>query len=395
MIVCAWIPRFELAVAAGGRAAMAGPLALAPQPGNAQVVGEVSGAAEADGVRPGMALGEALARCPRLALVAPDPQRVGDAWEAVLRSLEGVGAAVETEHAGVASFDGGTLLGLYAGSEQRMLGAVRGALEHPARLGVAPTRFCALAAARRARPRRAVTVTGGRAAARHFLRPEPVSLLRLRAGTRELVAPLERLGIRTLGRLAALERPALTDRFGAAGALAHRLACGEDDPPRPRRATERVSRSLELAESADGPALERALGALIDQLLAGAERRGRTLRTVVLSATLASGGTWRERVALREALADPERLRLALAPRLALLPAPAEQLRLEVERFGPAGGDQRTLLSEPIARRQARLREAVRQTRAAAGERAALRVVCVEPGSRVPERRAVLAPFQA
>ncbi len=96
----------------------------------------------------------------------------------------------------------------------------------------------------------------------------------------------------------------------------------------------------------------------------------------------------------REALADPVRMRLALAPRLALIPAPAEELRLAVERFGPPASDQRGLLEDPAAARAARLREAIRQTRAAAGPDAALRVLEVDPDSRFPERRAVLAPFE-
>ena len=87
-------------------------------------------------------------------------------------------------------------------------------------------------------------------------------------------------------------------------------------------------------------------------------------------------------------------MRLALAPRLALLPAPAEVLRLTVERFGPPVSDQRTLLDESIAARDARLREAVEQAHAAAGPDAALRVVTVDPDSRVPERRAMLAPYR-
>jgi protein ImuB len=41
-----------------------------------------------------------------------------------------------------------------------------------------------------------------------------------------------------------------------------------------------------------------------------------------------------------------------------------------------------------------RLREAVRQTRAVAGPDAALRVLEVDPDSRVPERRLVLAPWE-
>ena len=43
--------------------------------------------------------------------------------------------------------------------------------------------------------------------------------------------------------------------------------------------------------------------------------------------------------------------------------------------------------------RAARLREAVRQTRAVAGPDAALRIVPVDPDSRVPERRHTLAPW--
>ena len=87
-------------------------------------------------------------------------------------------------------------------------------------------------------------------------------------------------------------------------------------------------------------------------------------------------------------------MRLALAPRLALMPAPAEELRLAVERFGPPTSDQRALLEDPAEARVARLREAIRQARAAAGSDAALRVLEVDPCSRFPERRAMLTPFE-
>jgi protein ImuB len=43
--------------------------------------------------------------------------------------------------------------------------------------------------------------------------------------------------------------------------------------------------------------------------------------------------------------------------------------------------------------RRARLGEAVRHVRRAAGEEALMRVLDVDPDSRLPERRAVLAPF--
>src|SRR4051794_41342858 len=88
------MPRFPLVIAAGGREALAaGPVALAPEPGREPVIGEVSAAAEANGVRPGLRLGEALARCPTLRLVPPHPAGVADAWEAVLMRLGAIGPA--------------------------------------------------------------------------------------------------------------------------------------------------------------------------------------------------------------------------------------------------------------------------------------------------------------
>ena len=60
----------------------------------------------------------------------------------------------------------------------------------------------------------------------------------------------------------------------------------------------------------------------------------------------------------------------------------------------PPAADQRALLDDPTAARAARLREAIRQTRAVAGPDAALRVLEVDPDSRFPERRMVLAPFE-
>ena len=395
MVICVLFPRFQLTVAAGDRKQLLQiPAALAPVPGGVEVIGEVSLPAEAFGVHPGMRLGEALARCPQLTLVPPDPAGVADSWERLLVRLESIGAAVEPERPGLACFEARGLLRLHGGIEG-VLAAARRALRVPARYGVGPSRFAAVAAATRARVRRPVIVSGGRDQARQFLASMPVALLRARPALAELPEALERLGVGTLGELAALPAAALADRFGTAGLLAHELACGGDGALRPRPASELVRESLELPEAASGMQLERGLGLLIDRLLARRERRGRTLRAVVLSAVLVErGGTWREQVVFREALADPVRMRLALAPRLVTIPAPAEELRLAVERFGPAASDQRGLLDDPAAARAARLREAIRQTRAAAGPDAALRVLEVDPDSRFPERRAVLAPFE-
>jgi protein ImuB len=394
LIVCAQIPRFELAVAAGGREALAaGPAALAPEAGREQSIGQASAAAEAYGVRAGLRLGEALARCPALRLVPPDPAGVADEWERLIGLLEGIGAAVEPGRPGLAWFDAQGLRTLHGGSVEGVIAAARRALATPVRLGAAPSRFAALAASSAARARRAEIAPSGAAALRAYLAPLP-ALLGVRPETAVLPPVLERFGVRTLGELAAMPRAALADRFGEAGVQARALARGTDTPLRPRVASEQLEERLELPESASGPQLERALGLLIDRLLARRERRGRTLRAAVLSARLVEGGTWRARMTFREALADPRRMRLVLVPRLAELPAPAEALRLRAEGFGPPSGDQRSLLAEPSAVRAARLREAVRQARSVAGPEAALRILPVDPDSRVPERRLALTPWE-
>ncbi len=408
MVVCVHIPRFELTVAVGGSQALAGrALALAPMAGAELRVGEVSGAAEAHGVAAGMTLGEALARCPELELIPADPLVVADSWEAVVCALEGIGAAVEVAREGLAYFDSDGLQRMH-GSQEHTIVAARRALARPARIGVGPTRFCALAAALQASARRAMIIDG-KSAMRH-LAGASVELLGMREETAVLCEPLMRLGVRTLGELRGLRpahpanptahvasRDVLADRFGQAGVLAYRLAGGWDRPLTPRNVEERLEEFMEVGDACSGEMLKRVLEVLVDRLLARPQRRGRTLRAVVISARLVEGGAWRERVVFRQALSDSRRVCLALSLRLPLLPAPAESLRLGVERFGPAGGEQRTLLelesAHPTQVRRQRLGEAVKQVRTVAGYDAALRAVCVDPDSRVPERRVVLTPL--
>jgi protein ImuB len=413
MVVCVLYPRFELLAALGDRRALLSePAALAPEAGREQVVGEVSAPAEAFGVVRGMRLGEAMSRCPALRLVPPDPEGVRSLWNAVLDRLERIGAEVESDRAGAAFFEAGGLHGIHGGDLGGVLAAARRALGAGARFGAAPSRFAAHAAALQARPRRRGRgrSSGGsgpaagpvappgvvlveETAVRDFLASLPVSLLRTRLELQALPEVLERLGIRTLGEVAALPSRAVAERFGHPGLLALDLAQGRDTPLEPRRPPEPVAERLELPEAASGQQLERALELLVARLLARRERRGRSLRALAVSARFVAGGTWRVAVTLRRASADPARIRLALAPKLGELPAPAESLALEVEAFGPPAHDQGRLLDEAAEVRRARLGEAVRQARQAAGADAALRVLDVDPDSRIPERRAVLAPF--
>lgn len=395
---CVLIPRFSLIAAVGDRREMlTEPLALAPEPGGEQSVGEVSGAAEAFGVRPGMALSEALSRCPRIALIAPDPGRAESLWERSLQQLEGIGAEVEPARAGEAFFSADALRHLWGPHPEQVLARARKAIGAPARLGGGPTRFCSYAAAGVAGGRRKRPLLIAGAIARSFLEPLPVTLLRgrLPGSEREaggLVETLERLGVSSLGDLSGLPRVAVADRFGRLGLRAHDLASGADTPLRPRRPHQELAQAIGLPEGAYGTQLDRALELLIERLVADPRRRGRTIRALRLEAQLAGGGSWRVEVPLRRATAAVERLSPALATKLEALPAPASTLVLRALELGPEGVEQPTLERDGSERRREKLSEAVRQARVAAGRDALLRVVEIDSDSRIPERRAMLVP---
>ena len=70
MIAAIVITGFDLRAALRARPALEGaPAALSPLPGREPLLGSVTAAAAAKGVRPGMRIGEALATCPELVLV--------------------------------------------------------------------------------------------------------------------------------------------------------------------------------------------------------------------------------------------------------------------------------------------------------------------------------------
>jgi protein ImuB len=386
------VPRFAFSVVAAriGMEDATVPAALAPEPGGPPRVGEPSAAASAAGVRAGMRLSEALALCPRLALLPPDPVAVEDAAESLVLQLEELGALVEPTGPGRALLQVAPIERLYGG-RAGVLMRLRD-VAPAAWIGAAPCRFGALAATRRARPGRPVVVTAP--AVREFLAPLPVVALAEDGGIDPLlVSSLERLGIDRLGALEALGRIRVRDRFGPEGERAWRLASGDDPSPlRPRLPAEAMRESIEFPEAAvtEG-ALDHALRVLIERLLARSDRRGREPRTLRLGARLVGGGSWSCEAPLREPTADPVRIRLALQAKLARLPAPAEELEVEIGGLAP-GNSQTLLFREDGEARALRLEGAVGQVRSALGEDAALHVVAVDAASRLPERRYGLAP---
>jgi protein ImuB len=398
MVACLLVPGFELRAALRARPRFAlVPAALAPEPGEEPLLGPVTAAAEQAGVKPGMRLGEALATCPSLVLVDRDPAAVEREWEGVLRRLEDTGFAVDPAEQGAVYFETRGVERLYGGAQpalERALAAVGAAWEP--RIGAAGRRFTALAAASVARPGQIVLVQD--AEERSFLEPLPLSLLPLPP---DRYAELEGLGLRRLGELAQLPGAAVAERLGVDGRKAWRLAQGNRPGGRKARVRGRKP-AFELVEALAFPdavanelTLRRALGSLLERLLARPERAGRPFRKLALAARLVDGGSWRRAVTLREATTELGRIRAALGPKLQELPAPVLELRLEAVELGERTGQQLTLVEPAGKEANSRLREGLRQVRASTGTGSVCAVVEVAPWSRIPEARALVVPRDA
>jgi hypothetical protein len=310
----------------------------------------------------------------------PDPVAAAEESEAMVRALEALGAAVESERPGEAFFVLDGLHGIYGGEVAGVLAAVRRVVGEGRAIGAGRTRFAAFLAAGL------------------WPRPVPVRALRTRLGVPEreagtLIEALERLGIETLSAFARLSADQVSDRFGPLGLRGLRLCRGKEEPLRPRTPHEELAEEIELPEGTAGRQLDRALELLVDHLLAAPQRKGRTLLGLRLGARLAAGGSWSVEQGLGRPSAAPRVLRNVLAPRLEELPGPATALRLRAVGLGPPARDQIELAVGGSEPRRRRLGAAVREVRAAQGAEALLKILPIDSSSRVPERWALLTPY--
>jgi protein ImuB len=205
-----------------------------------------SPAAAAAGVSVGLRRRVAQQRCPEAALLDHQPDRDARVFEDVVVAVNELTPRLEVVEPGWLCVEA---LGpsRYFGGDERLgerlvavIGdAVGGGDLAGLGIGVADGRFASAVAARLAvdAPARTMVIRPGSSAA--FLASQPVAWLQETGEVdADLVSLFARLGLSTLGSIAELTGADVADRFGPSGALAHRLASGDDD--RPSQATEPV-----------------------------------------------------------------------------------------------------------------------------------------------------------
>ena len=255
-----------------------------------------SAEARAEGVRAGQRRRQAESICSGLAVVSRDEDKEARAFEPVVTAVAGFCPTVEVVRPGLCAF-AARGPARYFGGEESLVGRVTAAVDSvvsgagsslKCRAGIADGVFAATLAARRSR-----AIPSGETAA--FLAPLSVQEL----GRPDLADLLERLGVMTLGQLAALPAPQVLERFGWEGAGAHRLARGLDERPLDAR---RPPEDLSVHDELDPP-IERvdmaafAAKVLADRLYEGLVRGGWRCTLVRIEAESEHGEflsrTWR------------------------------------------------------------------------------------------------------
>lgn len=294
--------------------------------------------ARKSGVRRGMRVRQARAVCPELTVLDDAPDRDSRMFESIAGGLDDVASSVEVLRPGLVVVDA-RAAGRYHGSEDRAAELLIDAASRrgvDCLAGVADEINTALLAARVG-----AVVPAGQSAA--FLRDRPVHLLVAETALGcdpAVVESLTRLGVGTLGELAALPLNSVTTRFGRAGQHCHRIAGGV---PGRRVAPELPAADLAVAITPEEPVervdaaafIARSLAAKLHQRLKDAALVCLRLRVV---AELSDGQRLERIWRTREALSEQ---------------ATADRVRWQLDGWLTAGGSAGsggivTLLLEPV-----------------------------------------------
>lgn len=394
-ITCLRVPHMALRIALLDQPELDGlPLLLSnPESGRAVVL-DATDEASSKGVRVGMSLREATSFAPDAVVVVPNPAMESRVSIEILRKLEELSPLVEQDECeqGCWYID---LIGLDrhfpnpTEAARSMLQCVPAILRP--RAGVSSSHFTARVAAGVAHSADVRTIPiGGEKA---FLAQAPVTWLPFPP---EMTNQMVRLGLRTMGDLAALPPARLAARFGPSGRLAWQLASGTDTRmilSRPRE--ESVVEELDMPT----PAVSRDMLLLgIRQLVTRAFGRsilaGKHVRQITLRAFLENRRSWEKPLVMKEPCGQQALMRAVELRLQALeLPGPVEAIAVQLSGIVTNIAHQGMLpLFQP--RHAKPVTEAVDQLRHRYGDNPVYRVVEVEPWSRIPERRHALITFE-
>jgi nucleotidyltransferase/DNA polymerase involved in DNA repair len=413
MITCVRLPHFAAHLEERAHPELRGKAVVLVEPvRQPPQVYAVSPKAAQAGIRPGMPLAQARARCDQLHVQPAVPSRYQDTFETLLEALTTFTPQVEPEDSlelradarrstssaflRLSQLDDYPTPTCYLDLGKLKPDAVQDLAEHihqhiqaqvdlPAKLGVASGKFPARVAATAVNAGELLLIPSGQEAA--FLDGFTVALLPVDG---ETLRQLDLLGLYTLGQLAALPVSALLDRFGKQGRIMHRLASGRDTSPVAAYVPPVVER---LRRAWDGPLVEwERLEVVLNDMVAEAAAHlldtGHTIRQITLLLSQEDGATLERAVVLRQPSANVRHIRDTVHEMGRSLPVAGGVVAAELvlSDIAPAVPTQLSLF-ERDAVPQAHLNSVLKDLIARYGSEFFYWMRAADPDARLPERR--------
>lgn len=396
-VICALIEHFAAAVEIRDNPGLSSQaVIIGGFPHERKPVFDCSIAAARFGIVPGLSLREAYHLCPNAIFLPPGRAKYTEAFDDVLAVLHHFSPTVEPCDLGKAFLDASGLEYLFGAKEKlarRVASEVCRQTSLLSKVGMASNKFVADVAATCASAEEPLVVSKGEE--REFLAPLPVRLLPLSDETKKR---LDLLGLRALGQIASLPLDALVSQFGQEGLLAHQLARGMDESrlmPRPR------SMIVEDELAPDNPlvtaeTLLGAIGLLLDRLILKLRARNRVCGQLRLNLQLDGGGVWHDSFTMKSPTDSEREILMLLKHRLEIahFPGGITNIHLVLSDLGSEQGTQGPLLQSERVRQEAQLKRAVKSLKVRFGRNPLRKIVHLDPGSRIPERRAGLIEFE-
>lgn len=395
-VICVFVEHFPAAIEVReNQELLYHPIVIGGFPSDRKPVFECSIEAVESGIAPGIPLRQAHQLCPDAIFIPLDEEKYIRAFDDVLDILERFSPTVEADGLGRAFLDGSGLEGLF-GSDVNLARRISSdVLQHTLlepRIGIASNKFTAAVATTLAIARRPCIVRKGQE--RELLASLPARLLPISEDTRRR---MDLLGLRTMGQIASLPLDALASQFGDEGILAHQLANGKDQHPLvPRVKTAVLEQELSCEnplESVD--TILAAIDRLLDKLIPALRNRNQVCSQIRLCLHFEGTSPWYDTMNLKEPTDSKLEIVSIIKHRLeaARFSAGVTDIQLGLTQLGGEMAKQKSLLTQERVRQDAQLRRAAKQLQARLGKNPLKKVVQVDPGSRIPERRSGLIDF--
>jgi DNA polymerase-4 len=345
---------------------------------------------ELTGLQQNMPLQQALSMYAEIELLQADIPYYQSSFDEILDLLEEKSPLVEGSGLGTAYLGIDGLQLLYP-NDDYLIDAVQEIIpaSFAAKIGIAEGKFLAYLSALHSSAGSYRILTGDIGA---FLKDLSCDVLPISSKSK---SKLHEFGLHTLGQAIQLPSGPLQAQFGQEGKRILELARGHDDTPLfPRLMQELIEESTTLSSvTVSLEALLVSWESLLSRIVVRLAPRGLGIRSIVLWTLTWRSEHWEKCIQFKEPAMDIRGVISRIKPVLenAPQPGPVERLGIKITGLGRRGGKQKSLFSEIRARD--RLLDDIKQLDLRLGSPQVFKIKELEPWSRIPERRYVLAPL--